>query len=99
TLDGTARYLRYHLFFSLVSQGRLDKVATAHTANDQAETVLLRLLRGTGSRGLAGIYPILEGKVMRPFLDLTRPQVMLEIANRKLQYRLDTSKLDTGLRR
>jgi tRNA(Ile)-lysidine synthase len=98
-LEATARDLRYRFFFSLVSQGRLDKVATAHTANDQAETVLLRLLRGTGSRGLAGIYPILEGKVMRPFLDLTRPQVMLEIANRKLQYRLDTSNLDAGLRR
>jgi tRNA(Ile)-lysidine synthase len=98
-LEATARDLRYRFFFSLLSQGRLDKVATAHTANDQAETVLLRLLRGTGSRGLAGIYPILEGKVIRPFLDLTRAQVMLEVANRKLPYRVDASNLDAALQR
>ena len=55
---------------------RMDLVATAHTANDQAETVLMRLLRGTGTRGLGGIYPLLEGKVVRPFLGLTREEVV-----------------------
>src|SRR6266513_544430 len=45
-VEATARHLRYKFFFGLVNQGSLDKVATAHTANDQAETVLLRLLRG-----------------------------------------------------
>ena len=58
-LEATARDLRYRFFFSLVNQGRVDKVVTAHTANDQAETVLLRLLRGSGSRGLGGVYPVL----------------------------------------
>ena len=53
-LEAVARDLRYRYFFSLVDQGRLDCVATAHTANDQAETVLMRLLRGTGTRGLGG---------------------------------------------
>ena len=56
-LEAVAREWRYRFFFSLVDQGRLDRVATAHTANDQAETVLMRLLRGTGTRGLGGIYP------------------------------------------
>lgn len=67
-LEAVARELRYRYFFTLVDQGRLDRVATAHTANDQAETVLLRLLRGTGTRGLGGIYPVLEVKSFAPFL-------------------------------
>src|SRR5208337_1259311 len=85
--------------FSLVDQGRLDRVATAHTASDQAETVLMRLLRGTGTRGLGGIYPLLEGKVLRPFLGLTRADVMHEIVARGLSYRVDSSNLDTRLQR
>jgi tRNA(Ile)-lysidine synthase len=98
-LEATARALRYRFFFSLVDQGRLDKVVTAHTANDQAETVLMRLLRGAGTRGLSGIHPLLEGKVARPFLDLTRAEVMRELEARKLEYRLDSTNLDSRLRR
>lgn len=98
-LEATARELRYRFFFSLVDRGQLDKVVTAHTANDQAETVLLRLLRGAGTRGLGGILPVLEGKVARPFLELTRAEVMREIETRKLEYRVDSSNLDCRLRR
>ncbi len=98
-LEATARDLRYRFFFSLVNKGRLDKVATAHTASDQAETVLLRMLRGTGTRGLGGIHPVLEGGVVRPFLGLTRAEVMREIEARSIKYRTDTSNLDTRLRR
>lgn len=98
-LEATAREFRYRYFFSLVTQGRLDKVATAHTANDQAETVLLRLLRGTGTRGLGGIYPVLEGKVVRPFLTLRRAEILREIEKRKLAYRVDSSNLNLQLRR
>jgi len=98
-LEATARDLRYRFFFSLVDQGRLDRVVTAHTANDQAETVLMRLLRGAGTRGLSGIYRLLEGKVARPFLDLTRAEIMREIEARKLEYRLDSTNLDSRLRR
>jgi tRNA(Ile)-lysidine synthase len=98
-LEATGRELRYRFFFSLVDQGRLDMVVTAHTANDQAETVLMRLLRGAGRRGLSGIYPLLEGKVARPFLDITRTEIIREIEARKLEYRLDSTNLDSRLRR
>jgi tRNA(Ile)-lysidine synthase len=98
-IEAVARELRYRYFFSLVDLGRLDLVATAHTANDQAETVLMRLLRGTGTRGLGGIYPLLEGKVVRPFLSLTREDVVKEIAQRKILYRVDSSNLNMKLRR
>jgi tRNA(Ile)-lysidine synthase len=98
-LEATARDLRYRFFFSLVNQGRLNKVATAHNANDQAETVLLRLLRGTGTRGLAGIYPLLEGKVARPFLNLTRAEIERELREQKLEFRTDSSNADSRFRR
>jgi len=94
-LEATARELRYRFFFSLVNQGRVDKVVTAHTANDQAETVLLRLLRGSGAKGLGGIYPVLEGKVARPFLNLTRAEIGSELSSRKLEFRVDASNRDT----
>jgi len=74
-------------------------VATAHTANDQAETVLLRLLRGTGTRGLGGIYPSLEGEIVRPFLNLTRAEVEAELKTRKLESRFDSTNRDPRRRR
>jgi tRNA(Ile)-lysidine synthase len=98
-LEATARAIRYRFFVSLVNRGRLDKVATAHTANDQAETVFLRLLRGTGTRGLGGIYPALEGKIVRPFLSLRRAEIEAELQRRNLEFRLDSTNLDPRLRR
>ncbi len=56
SIEAAGRELRYGFFRELVEQGRVDKVATAHTLDDQAETVLLKLLRGSGLRGLAGIH-------------------------------------------
>ena len=98
-VEAIARELRYRFFFSLVNQGRVDKVVTAHTANDQAETVLLRFLRGSGAKGLGGIYPALEGKVARPFLNLTRVEIDSELGRRKLDFRVDASNRDTRLLR
>ena len=98
-LEAVARELRYGYFLRLIRQGVLDRVATAHTANDQAETVLLHLLRGAGTRGLGGIYPVVEGKVVRPFLGLMRAEIERELASRKLDFRIDSTNLDPGFRR
>ena len=57
SLEAAARKLRYEFFGELLRERPLDRIATAHTLDDQAETVLLRLARGAGTRGLAGIYP------------------------------------------
>lgn len=57
SLEAAARELRYRQFHRLLAEGTVDKVATAHTLDDQAETVLLRLARGTGIKGLASIRP------------------------------------------
>jgi len=60
SLEAAARAMRYAYFHRLLKEGILERVATAHTLDDQAETVLLRAVRGSGSRGLAGIYPKLQ---------------------------------------
>jgi tRNA(Ile)-lysidine synthase len=58
SLEAAGRELRYGYFRSLLESGEVDKVATAHTADDQAETVLMRVIRGAGTKGLAGIHPV-----------------------------------------
>src|SRR5450432_3891727 len=61
TLEEAARNLRYGWFRDLLSAGEADAVATAHTLDDQAETVLHRLLRGAWTEGLGGVHPVLAG--------------------------------------
>lgn len=98
-LEATAREFRYRFFLGLIRQGKVDKVATAHTLDDQAETVLLHILRGTGTRGLGGIHRSLQDKVVRPFLEVTRAEIETEIARRNLPFRIDSTNLDTRFRR
>jgi tRNA(Ile)-lysidine synthase len=78
SLETAARELRYGFFRRLLTNGVLDKVATAHTMDDQAETVLMRLVRGAGTKGLAGIYPVQkvgEASIVRPMLAVRRREV------------------------
>ncbi len=75
TIEEAARRVRYAWFRQLMSEIPLDAVATAHTRDDQAETVLAKFLRGAWTEGLAGIHPLLEfpeGRVLRPLLAVTR---------------------------
>src|SRR5580704_3266214 len=72
TIEEAARNLRYAWFRELLAAGQADAVATAHTLDDQAETVLHKLLRGAWTEGLSGIHPVLPvepGSILRPFLD------------------------------
>src|SRR5712692_2172454 len=64
-LEDAGRRLRYRFFSSLAEARRSTRVAVAHTADDQAETLVAHLLRGTGPAGLGGIYPV-AGPIMRP---------------------------------
>jgi tRNA(Ile)-lysidine synthase len=79
TLEEAARRVRYAWFRELLATGELDAIATAHTLDDQAETVLAKLLRGAWTEGLAGISPKLEssegGPILRPMLKTTRVEV------------------------
>ena len=85
-LEDAARRARYGFFERLAQQGVLDVVATAHTMDDQAETVLAHILRGTGIPGLAGIHP-LAGKVVRPLLDFRREELRNFLRARKQKWR------------
>src|SRR5579884_4517147 len=73
-LEDAARRLRYGFLTSFIAKGSLDCVAVGHTADDQAETVLARLMRGTGPAGLAAIYPV-NGSVVRPLLQIRRAEL------------------------
>jgi tRNA(Ile)-lysidine synthase len=76
SLESAARELRLGWFAQILSQGRADKVATAHTLDDQAETVLMRLVRGAGARGFGGIFPEHKDKhLVRPLLEITRREI------------------------
>jgi len=92
-LEDAARRLRYAHFASLVNAGRITRVAVAHTADDQAETVLARLVRGTGPAGLASIYPV-KGRVFRPLLEVRRKELRDYLFDVGQPWREDSSNLD-----
>ena len=71
-VEQAARELRYHYFDELLRKGIVDKIATAHQLDDQCETVLMRIFRGTGVKGLEGIPSARSGKYIRPMLSLSR---------------------------
>jgi tRNA(Ile)-lysidine synthase len=97
TLEEAARNLRYAFFRELLATGRADAVATAHTLDDQAETVLLKLIRGAWTEGLSGIHPVLaerSGNILRPFLDNTRATVEAWLVERQQPWREDATNQD-----
>lgn len=90
-LEQAAREARYGWFRQLISNGTLKQVATGHTADDQAETVLFRFLRGAGTAGLAGIRPVVEPGIMRPLLSATRESLRRYLHSRGIAWREDSS--------
>ena len=92
-LEDAARRLRYQFFAAIAEARHLDRVAVAHTANDQAETVLSHLLRGSGLTGLAGIYPV-AGAVIRPLLELERQELRDFLSGLGQSWREDASNQD-----
>jgi tRNA(Ile)-lysidine synthase len=93
-LEDAARRLRYQFFDEVVAQGRVAHAAVAHTADDQAETVLAHLVRGTGLAGLAGIHPVL-GTIVRPLLEIRREELREYLAAAGQAWREDRTNLDT----
>ena len=106
-IEAAARELRYGFFRQLARDGRISKIATGHTLDDQAETVLLRIFRGTGIRGLAGIHPriVFEeqgralGEVVRPLLGFRRARLQRFLRERGQSWREDSSNRDIAFLR
>lgn len=95
SLETAARELRHRWFGQLIDQNKTDKIATAHTLDDQAETVLMRLLRGAGVRGLAGIFPRQNAKhLIRPLLAVTRREIEAYLKKLCQPWREDSSNQD-----
>jgi len=97
SLETAARDLRYKYFRHLLDTMPLDRIATAHTLNDQAETVLMRVVRGAGTRGTAGIHPSLAlgaGTVVRPLLEFERGELEEYLRALHLEWREDPTNLD-----
>jgi tRNA(Ile)-lysidine synthase len=97
-LEDAARRLRYAFFERIVESGRATRIGVAHTMDDQAETVLARILRGSGPSGLAGIYPS-SGVIARPLLEIRRAALRNYLRNIGQDWREDSTNLDTTRQR
>ncbi len=94
SIEEAARRLRYAWFRQLLASGEVDAVATAHTRDDQAETVLAKFLRGAWTEGLSGIHPVLDskpGRIVRPLLATTRAEVEAYLKELGQNWREDSS--------
>lgn len=93
-IEETARDDRYAFFEEIASQHGFDIVVTAHTKNDQAETIMMRLMRGAGTRGLAGIpksRKLGNSMILRPWLDVTREQIERFAKEHGVKHRHDST--------
>lgn len=99
SVEDAGRRLRYAFYNKVAREHGWDKTALGHQLDDNAESVLMFMLRGSGLRGLAGIPPVREGKFVRPLIGCTRDDIMAYIHSRRLGYRTDASNLDLRHRR
>ena len=97
-LEQAARRERYAFLRAVREEEGAAAIAVAHTRDDQAETLLLRLLRGAGATGLAGMRPR-AGDILRPLLDVSRADVLDHLRERGLAWREDPSNADPAHRR
>lgn len=91
SLETAARQLRYQLLEAIASELGAVAIAVAHTADDQAEELLLRLIRGSGRSGLAGMAPVNYRQVIRPLLQVTKEQLLDYLAERDITFLEDSS--------
>ncbi|MCK4400968.1 tRNA lysidine(34) synthetase TilS [bacterium] len=97
SLEEAARIQRYEFYEQIAEKLNIRKIALGHTADDNAETVLMRLLRGAGEQGLTGIYPVRyigNLKVIRPLLNIYRVEIEAFLKEKKIRARTDSSNAD-----
>jgi tRNA(Ile)-lysidine synthase len=95
SLEASARALRYRFFAEQIGNRSVNKVATAHTLDDQAETLLLRLVRGTGLRGLRGVHDQTAEGIVRPMLHLRHADVEQYLKGLGQTWHEDATNADT----
>lgn len=89
------REIRYDFFQKILTKIQGNKVAIAHNSNDQAETVLMRIIRGTGIEGLVGIKVVRDNIFVRPIIDISRVEIEEYCKDNNLNPRIDKSNLET----
>jgi tRNA(Ile)-lysidine synthase len=99
SIESGARRIRYKFYERVMSEIGANKVAQGHTADDQTETVMMRFLRGSGTRGLSGIPPIRDSIYIRPLIETTRGEVEEYLQSLNINPRLDSSNLSTEYER
>ncbi len=95
SLEERARHARYQFFEEVKDRFSAQKIAVGHNLNDQAETVLMRLLRGSGLSGLSGIPPCREDKIIRPLIEISRDEILSYLGQKGLKYVTDSSNFET----
>lgn len=90
-LEQAARHARLAFFEEIIANGTVQRVATGHTRSDQAETVIFRFLRGSGTAGLAGIRPRTTAGIVRPLLEVSREEVLDFLRRRNIPWREDST--------
>lgn len=93
--ETAGREARYSFFKKIMKDINGTKVALAHNANDQCETVLMRIMRGTGLEGLAGIKPVRDNIYIRPLINTTRDEIERYCTLNRLNPRIDKTNLET----
>lgn len=92
--EEVARRQRYAFLRRLATDTAAHRIATGHTMTDQAETVLMRLVRGAAADGLSAIWPVVDDLIIRPLLGVTRDEVLNYCQQLGVTYRLDRTNLD-----
>jgi len=93
-IEQAGRRARQRFYRKILEQGLADRVAVGHTRSDQAETVLSRLLRGSGTAGLSGIRPVRSDGIVRPLIECDPEEIRAYLARRGLSWREDASNQD-----
>lgn len=90
TLEEAGRKVRYDAFYKCFRENKCNKIAIAHNRNDNAETILFHLFRGSGMKGLTGIQPV-RGEIIRPLLAVTRTEIEKYLLDNRIPYRHDST--------
>lgn len=98
SLEQAGREVRYREFGRIADENAVDRIALGHHADDRAETILFRIIRGTGTAGLKGL-PIKRGKIVRPLYYVTKKEILAYLEQRKLEFCLDSSNLKADFKR
>ncbi len=93
-LEEAARKVRQLFYAELIASGLVDRVATGHTRSDQAETVLYRILRGSGLTGLSGVLPVTGDGLVRPLLEIDRAEIESWLIRHEIAWKEDETNQD-----